>query len=180
MAEQKTPWWAGELDRMRPQLRRLVRTVGVHWDVDEIVDQAIGDLSERICHRSTDFPAGWSRSDASPSSEDAQHFRQLVRTITKRRAYDSLRHHYVRLRHDESVSSSQAETDGAARLEARAALQTLSDFVDALPEHDRELLAAPLQPEPAGLTSTQRVKLHRLRGRMKELLAANRCNEDNQ
>ena len=149
-------------------MRRAVRRAGVHWDVEEIVSKAMAELTERLTNAPAGYPESWFSLDDEPPQTDSDKLRHLATTVARRRAYDVLRHHYVRSRLDRPPPVTHDDLE--PRLWARERLKQVAEFMSTLTEEERELLATSVE-NGHQLSNAERVRLHRLRSRIRGLLS---------
>lgn len=161
-------WWVSEVEQLRLELVRFARRRLTGISAEDTVADAVVELLETFRARKIEYPDAWFR-QGRPQDHEVHAFRALVWTITKRRVYDELRRHYVRMQGGSALAGSTRTSltqSPDAQIDARVFLTCLARRIDELPRADRELLAQAAEEKGARdrpLSGRDRVRLHRLR-----------------
>jgi hypothetical protein len=167
------PWWAAEIERLRPVLRSsLHRHASFEPGVeDDIVAEAMLELTQRLESAPDRYPASWFAS-AMPSEPEAVRFRALARLICRRRLYDRLRRFYVGRTYSD-LPLQQARYSAETQAADRELLGLVVQQIEQLDVEDRELLIRGMERggDETPLTTHERVRLSRLRSRLLKVLS---------
>lgn len=178
--EARAPYWRSAMSELRAMLlldlrRRIPALRSRHED---IVQEALADLSDRILEGGEGIPSAWLQPETPSLEEDRAHLARLARTILRRRTADLFRAR-VRGRADEPVeheSESVASREVASDRVAQTAelLRHTQAAMEALSANDREalLLAAERDGErvEGRMPDKDRQRLSRARARLLALV----------
>jgi DNA-directed RNA polymerase specialized sigma24 family protein len=163
---------------MLSDLRRRIPALRTRHE--DIVQEALADLADRIGDGGEGIPSSWSRREEPSDPEDRAHLARLARTILRRRVADLFRAR-VRGRADEPIEhepeaivSRELSTDRA--MQTAELLRHTAEAMNELSANDREalLLAAERDGErvEGRMPDKDRQRLSRARSRLITLVRA--------
>jgi DNA-directed RNA polymerase specialized sigma24 family protein len=163
-------WRIDQLARDRPRIVGYLRRRMATGDADELADQVIVELTERVL--SERRPAV----EEAPESASRSAFTRLALLVARRRLHDQIRQKYRSRIALTSLDTSGPRSDPDEALDARRALEALVREIYQLSVDDRELLLdASVKPTVrSAMNAVQRQRVKRLRSLLRQRLGIRR------
>jgi hypothetical protein len=174
------PWWEQELPAIRREqsvyLSRRLRALRA--DHDDLINEALWALAERLRDRSSAFPASWFRREPPEDERERSHLHKLAMVILKRRIADLFRKRaqhpivFTLGEHRQDVADPHAPSPERRILFAKVLEITRSVLEEAKGE-DRDLIALVSADTGlrARLDARERKRLQRIRERLRAEIA---------
>lgn len=175
-----TPWWEQELPAIRREqsVYLSARLRAFSADHDDLINEALWALTERLRGRPAAFPVSWFRREPPEDERERSHLHKLAMVILKRRVADLFR---KRARHPVMFTLGEHRQDfadpGAPSPERRILCARVLEITRSVLEEakceDRDLIA--LVSADAGLRARldarERKRLQRIRERLRAEIA---------